>query len=638
MKGLLSLTVLLIFMALLGGCHDSKQLEPAPSTPTQPPANPASEVTSLSVLIIDQNYRALEAVKLTLSSQDFVLEVETDSEGRAHFEVDYGKLNFPLILSSKKLGYSNQVKVIQDLAEKGENQFQLPVLQRQLPIVIEAEGEAELFTTDGAYLMLPANGLVDGDGNRVSGEVYVTITPLNTANPDGLKLFPGNFEGLYPGLDETSPIATYGTTEFHFEQGGDKLNLAPGVEAVIELPIYVAQHVDGSAVVTGDRIELWHLEEDSGLWQNYGYGEVVDSKRSPTGFALRASVPHFSWWNVDVAPETRVINLTVTGEVSGECKVGLNADMASNSRPGLRASTQVSIPSNSSRRLLIPSGRQVNFSAVLNANGQVYLGELQVAANNTDDDFTIEVVAEGGVNPEDPAPYIAKIFAKTTPEFEYDLITKTHRHTANIIHYYWDAKTGHPRQDGCSEDRMPDGDPKLDIHLMSDARLYEDVELGNEAGQIDLAVSPFDVVTQGETLPADPEFISLNLLASNTFGSASRVIEVPNPRGAAPKLKGIRSYSHDKYQTLDVRWSVEGADSGHIEVWPLNDQAGPALIVEEIDPFAKHAQLALEGLPIEGLSIKVTYENQYDKLEVPIVISGEACDLMSDLPCDQPTN
>ena len=76
------------------------------------------------------------------------------------------------------------------------------------------------------------------------------------------------------------------------------MQLAPGRKATIEIPIYIAKNRDGSAVKAGDVFPLWSLNERTGTWIEEGSGSVV-AAASPSGFALRGEVTHFSWWNHD---------------------------------------------------------------------------------------------------------------------------------------------------------------------------------------------------------------------------------------------------------------------------------------------------------------------------------------------------
>lgn len=149
----------------------------------------------------------------------------------------------------------------------------------------------------GARLDLPAAALVDATGHAVTGAVQVNITPVDvTAGGDSG--FPGRFEGLQSDATRTG-LASFGTVEFVLTQNGQRLQLAAGQRATIELPAFANANADGTALKVGDTVPLWSLDETSGVWIREGSGTVVASAASPTGLALHADVGHLSWWNMD---------------------------------------------------------------------------------------------------------------------------------------------------------------------------------------------------------------------------------------------------------------------------------------------------------------------------------------------------
>ncbi|MEM6785255.1 MAG: hypothetical protein AAF624_16160, partial [Bacteroidota bacterium] len=156
----------------------------------------------------------------------------------------------------------------------------------------DAELGGVMMAADGAMVDLPVEGLVDAQGNPISGAIDVFVTPVDVADADERAGFPGQFAGVQPD-GERGIIASYGTVEYVFEQDGQELQLAPGKSATVEIPIYTG------GAEAGDTIALWSVDEETGLWVQEGIGTVVESDATPTGLALRADVTHFSWWNAD---------------------------------------------------------------------------------------------------------------------------------------------------------------------------------------------------------------------------------------------------------------------------------------------------------------------------------------------------
>lgn len=218
--------------------------------------------------------------------------------------------------------------------------------------------------SDGASVLLSPDSFVDANGNPVSGNIDVTITPVDVSNPALLGAFPGEFAGVATGESTATPIVSLGTVEYVFSQGGEPLQLAPGKTATIEIPIYFANYPDGSAITINDTIPLWSLDSATGIWTQEGNGTVIASQASPTGLALSATTTHFTWWNCDVSMNAAQAIVTVLGNGAGTALV--KASTAANI--GWRPSTVetvvelgvASIPLN------IPS------------NGEVYFGRISV--------------------------------------------------------------------------------------------------------------------------------------------------------------------------------------------------------------------------------------------------------------------
>ncbi|NJK42736.1 MAG: hypothetical protein HC937_03530, partial [Aquincola sp.] len=154
---------------------------------------------------------------------------------------------------------------------------------------------------DGAAVTLPANALVNAAGTAVSGAVQIAMTPVDVT-ARGAGGFPGGFDGVQQNGIAT-PIVSFGTTEYVLTAGGQRVQLAPGKSATIELPLYATAKLNGTPLAAGDSTPLWSLDESTGSWVQEGMGVVVPSAASPSGLAMRAIVTHFSWWNSDLGFE-----------------------------------------------------------------------------------------------------------------------------------------------------------------------------------------------------------------------------------------------------------------------------------------------------------------------------------------------
>ena len=397
---------------------------PAPAPVTPPPG----AGTTVTVRGTVRTVFGAVVAGATISGGGTGSSAVTDAKGSAALTLETGKT---FTLKITKAGFAEQFEVVTIAGSAKAASFEAELLERQparrLPR-IEAGGRA--VAKNGVVVELPANSLVTASGGAVTGEVSVTMTPVNVMTDD-IGGFPGRFEGIATGGSST-PLVSYGTVEYELTQGGAEVNLAPGKTAEIQMPFYASQHPDGSSVKAGDSVPLWSLDEKTGIWKQEGSGLVVNSSMSPTGFALQATVSHFSWWNIDVAPQTATIRvrcLEKPGEfiIAGNCELtgrildgssprGV-ADVAFNS---LDASPPLPIPAGANIRLSVcaivakapnlelvdacgfvtvnrPTGSSSDVSIQLELQEEISLSLLQPAQNlTTDGTVSLSAVLNSG--------------------------------------------------------------------------------------------------------------------------------------------------------------------------------------------------------------------------------------------------
>ena len=627
---------------MLSGCpwNNSSKNEMAEAQPNIPeqPATPEPEATptSLQVLIVDENYQAITETLVSLKTGDTIVEQMTDAEGFVTFELDYSELSFPVQLSSNKSGFSPQIKHIDDLIEQGENYFQLTMIKRNTAISVDIDNAVDLVTLDGARVVLPAGSLVDSEGNAVSGMVDVFITPLDITKENALSLFPGEFLGTESD-QQPVPILSYGTTEFHFEQQGEELNLALWANAGVELPIYVDQHPNGNPIELGETIEFWHLDESTGIWQNYPDGVVQFSNRSPTRMSLRATVPHFSWWNADVAPATTRVTFNLTGDFTGDCRIEVSALAGSLRTPRARVTSLVS--TSSSKQYTVPINTPIAFTASLNANGQTYYGSAGVVAQADTEQIEINLLP-AGIDNSQPVPVITDMRASVKAIFtKGDADDEDFIHDSNEINFSWQTLAGKPRQSGCTttdDNAAPDN---VSLVLTSDAKRYSEVTLGNSQGNLIMQVDSSDTIDQaGNLINKDPDPITLTLTASNSHGQTQQVLMVDNKPNAKPEIIRVSHFSDDHDQSLVFQWQVEGADTARIDYWQgeaidINNDVAATLEFDPIEDEIVNLGLANTEL---GAYIRVNFINIYGTSYRDFVLGEGLCLQNTDLPaCGQ---
>ena len=292
-------TLLLCILFLLGACHRSD--DPAAATPAPTPAAPGT--ATLQLIVRDANGLLVEnaAVDVDGVNQGEV----SDADGRCEFTVP---TDVQLIVRARKDGFIEQVMPF-DVARDAEAFLLSIALMPRAKKLVLADG-GEVVGNDGAKVTVPGSAFVDSAGNPITGAVDAYLTPVDTSGPDAKRAFPGRYDGIdSAGVD--TPILSLGCVDFTFEQNGKELDLAPGTFATIEIPIFGTQDPDGNPLAAGQQIQLWSLDEIGGSWKQEGVGTVVQSADSPTGWALRGEVGHFSWWNCDYGRPPATITFAV---------------------------------------------------------------------------------------------------------------------------------------------------------------------------------------------------------------------------------------------------------------------------------------------------------------------------------------
>ncbi|WP_428242338.1 putative Ig domain-containing protein [Gynuella sp.] len=264
-------------------------------------------------------------------------------------------------------GYSTQVVPILSPPADGEVSITVTLIKRGDVMVISDPGVTTQSAAAGAGVTFDKADFVDADGQPVEGDVELTITPVNVSKPASMAAFPGSFSGVAEGEDEPSQIFSLGTVEYHFTQNGKTINLAPGASAEVLLPMYASHYQDGSDIAVGHTIPIWYLNESTGIWQQEGTGEVVASEDSLTGLALRATVSHFSWWNVDLIASTAFVKVTILGDTVGTADI-----IATASRLSWKNATTTLRVGDTTDALPIPTGTPVQITAFIRYDDGAY--------------------------------------------------------------------------------------------------------------------------------------------------------------------------------------------------------------------------------------------------------------------------
>ncbi|MDC0741470.1 SBBP repeat-containing protein [Polyangium mundeleinium] len=145
-----------------------------------------------------------------------------------------------------------------------------------------------------AHVTIPSGAIVNEFGEPVTGTVEATIVPLDPSQ--GLANAPGPLEGISAGNGATVGLESVFMAEVTLWQGSQKVNLAPGKRATLEL---VLPDAVAAKVQEGEGIPAWWFDLDAGIWREEGAGMIQSSVAEPGKMAWVAEVGHFSWWNCD---------------------------------------------------------------------------------------------------------------------------------------------------------------------------------------------------------------------------------------------------------------------------------------------------------------------------------------------------
>jgi hypothetical protein len=167
---------------------------------------------------------------------------------------------------------------------------------------------------NGASVIIPAGSLVDSAGDAVSGAVDVQITFASTSQElTALGTF-----GLTSTNDEI--LESLGAVVVAAQQGGEKLDLAPGTQAEVRIPASVEAQ-------SGPPISppLWRQNTTVGKWD-----EIVGQTWTLEGTEWVAQIDALATWNCDLGRQvtcvrgqllgpqgTPLVGVSVNGRMSG---------------------------------------------------------------------------------------------------------------------------------------------------------------------------------------------------------------------------------------------------------------------------------------------------------------------------------
>ena len=148
------------------------------------------------------------------------------------------------------------------------------------------------WSSNSAKITIPANSLVDGNGNVATGTVYSKTTYLNPTDEGFSDQMPGGDLAAVRTDQSAAQLISYGMVSINIvDDNGKELQLKEGSEATLRFP--APEGMEAHAT-----IPLWYFDEEKGLWIEEG----VATKQSDGSY--EGTIKHFSWHNLDY-PESR---------------------------------------------------------------------------------------------------------------------------------------------------------------------------------------------------------------------------------------------------------------------------------------------------------------------------------------------
>ncbi|GHA45174.1 putative Ig domain-containing protein [Photobacterium aphoticum] len=229
------------------------------------------------------------------SNGERLAETTSDENGEYTLAVEDRLVGERITVSADAVGYREAAKTI-SLAET------VLIQELQLPPIHSSQQFDPTQPTDVAVegvtlVTLPANGLVDSNGNAPVGAVTAELTIIDPASD--IHLMPGDMVTPDPSNpDALVPIESFGAITATFvDEAGNELQLAEGQTSAIRIPV--------SGYNPPATIPLYYYDPIAGMWFEEGEATLVNAA---DGDFYEGTVSHFTTWNADRRYETIFIN------------------------------------------------------------------------------------------------------------------------------------------------------------------------------------------------------------------------------------------------------------------------------------------------------------------------------------------
>src|ERR1019366_3383328 len=246
-----------------------------------PGNNQFSPITAtLQGNIVDENDQPAEGVIVSAGVKTAI----TNSHG--YFRI----IDAPLdknasLVTANEPGYFKAYRTFR--ATSGVNQVVIKLIKKTLAGTINATTGGNVTLTNGAKVILPANGVTKATGDAYTGSINVYASYIDPTSNDIGKKIPGSFMGDDKN-NKRVVLSSYGMLAVSLESSaGEKLQIASNNTASLIIPIPSSKVSAAPATIS-----LWYIDEVSGIWKEQG-----TAKKNGNNYT--GDVQHFSYWNAD---------------------------------------------------------------------------------------------------------------------------------------------------------------------------------------------------------------------------------------------------------------------------------------------------------------------------------------------------
>ncbi|HKK89450.1 MAG TPA: carboxypeptidase-like regulatory domain-containing protein, partial [Saprospiraceae bacterium] len=199
------------------------------------PGSQALVQTTLFGTVIDENDEPIQNAQIFYRSGRSAQTVNTDEFGNFLLEniTNKGTSAFLQIEYAGKFDAFRRFGVLEGRYNRTVIKMQNKTIKGQ----VSASSGGRVSDANGAYVDLPANGIVDARGQSYSGTVDVAMAWIDPTSEDLPEMMVGDLSGIDLEGNQ-SALTTYGMLQVELlDPSGNELNLAEGQTAELGFPV-----------------------------------------------------------------------------------------------------------------------------------------------------------------------------------------------------------------------------------------------------------------------------------------------------------------------------------------------------------------------------------------------------------------